>query len=578
MNSFLTLGIAPHLVAAIEKLGFQKPTLIQEKAIPVLLDLERDFIGLAQTGTGKTAAFGLPLLQQIEVENKFTQALVLAPTRELCMQITSDLEKFTSEIRGISIVAVYGGASIDNQIRGLKKGAHVVVATPGRLVDLIERRAAQLDSIEIVVLDEADEMLNMGFKEDIDFILEKTGEKRTWLFSATMPAEVKRISKDYMVDPFEVTVGDKNAVNANISHWVFQVKARDKYPALKRIIDFHPQIFGMIFTRTKIEAQDIAEKLIKEGYNADALHGDLSQAQRDKVMNRFRDRSLQLLIATDVAARGIDVDNITHVIQFGLPDELESYTHRAGRTARAGKTGYSIAIVHSKEMSRIKAIESKSKIKFERKKIPSGPEVCERQLFSLIDKMKEIPEDSVDINKYLSLAMQELKDLDRETLIKKFMVMEFQRFLDYYKNAPDLNQESERGEGRESRERGDFSRIFISIGELDGVEKTDLLKWINSLGLGRIEIGRIEIKRAFSFVEVEENLAQDFIEAVNGFQFDGRDIKAEMAEAKDGGGRSSRGSFNRGGGRPERSSGGGSYNRGGDRKFGNNDKRSSRKR
>lgn len=532
MELFTQLGVSTTLAAAVARLGFEKPTPIQEKAIPVLLANQQDFIGLASTGTGKTAAFGLPLLQQTDESLNYVQGLVIAPTRELCLQITADLSNFSNGQSNLSVVAVYGGASIDTQIRQLKRGAHIIVATPGRLIDLIDRGAARIEQVKYVVLDEADEMLNMGFKEDIDSILSTVGDqRRIWLFSATMPPGVKAISNNFMVKPLEVSVGTANATNVNITHDYYLVRARDRYAALKRIVDFQPEIFGIIFTRTKIEAQDIAEKLIKDGYEADSLHGDLSQGQRDKVMGRFRERALQLLVATDVAARGIDVDNVTHVINYGLPDELEVYTHRSGRTARAGKTGISISIVYSKDSGKIKQIEKITKAKFNKREIPDGSEICQRQLLNLIHKVKGVEVDEKAMENLLPAVFAELDGLTRDDVVKRFVALEFNRFIQYYQNSEDLNISAEEAmSGR--RERGSrysFQRVFISLGELDGVDKQGMLKFINSLKLGRIEIGRIEIKRAFSFVEIEEELANEFLDRTNGYMYDGRPVKAELA-------------------------------------------------
>ncbi|HCS20313.1 MAG TPA: ATP-dependent RNA helicase [Bacteroidetes bacterium] len=536
MNPFIQLGVSPELVAAVTTLGFENPTPIQEKAIPVLLSTDKDFIGLASTGTGKTAAFGLPLLQQINVEDRRTQGLILAPTRELCNQIAKDLSSYAVNLPAIAVVAVYGGASIDQQVRELRRGAQIIVATPGRLIDLINRGSAKINDVDIVVLDEADEMLNMGFKEDIDFILENvlTEGRRTWLFSATMPAEVRAISKKFMNDPFELTMGNKNATNVNISHEYYLVRAKDRYEALKRVVDLNPDIFGIVFTRTKVEAQEVAEKLIKDGYDADSLHGDLSQAQRDKVMARFRERNLQILVATDVAARGIDVDSVTHVINYGLPDELEIYTHRAGRTGRAGKTGIAISIVHIKEQSRIRQLEKYAKATFVKKDVPSGKEICSRQLFSLVDKVHNVAVNEEEIKTFLPHIFQELNELSKEDIIKRFVSIEFNRFLSYYENSGDLNiKEGERGERTERGERdrsgANMERLFVSLGELDRIDKQGMLKFINSLRLGRIEVGRIEIKRSYSFVQIESSMADEFMEAVNNWVFEGRELKAERA-------------------------------------------------
>lgn len=442
MKSFETLGLSRGLVESVLKIGFEKPTPIQEAAIPVLLEGNRDFVGLAQTGTGKTAAFGLPLLELCEEDARETQALVLAPTRELCLQITGDLENFGRQYKRFNIVAVYGGSSISEQIKKVKKGAQIIVATPGRLIDLIGRKAVQLEHVRFAVLDEADEMLNMGFKEDLDEILSHTpGDKYTWLFSATMPAEVRRIMKNYMTDPFELTIGEKNVSNINIQHQYVVAKEKDRYAVLKRILDFHPDIFGLIFCRTRIDTQQVADKLMKDGYNADSLHGDLTQQQRDKVMKNFRQRTIRILVATDVAARGIDVDDITHVVHLNIPDEIEFYTHRSGRTARAGKTGVSIAIIAKKELGKIRQIEKMIKTSITRIPIPGGREICQKQLLALMRKVHDVKVKEAEISEFLPAVYDELKDLSKEELIKRFASIEFNRFLDYYRNTEDLNAE-----------------------------------------------------------------------------------------------------------------------------------------
>ncbi|MGI4805109.1 MAG: DEAD/DEAH box helicase, partial [Janthinobacterium lividum] len=454
MNPFIELGIRHDIVNAISDLGFENPTPIQEQSIPVLLTGSNDFVGLAQTGTGKTAAFGLPLLELIDFDQNKPQALILCPTRELCLQITSDIKSYSKNMSNVKVVAVYGGSSIMDQLREIKRGVQIVVATPGRMLDIIGRKAIDFSEIQYVVLDEADEMLNMGFQEDINEILSTTPEeKKTWLFSATMPAEVRRIAKNYMTDPFELTMGTKNTGNVNIEHEYYIVKARDKYAAFKRIVDFNPEIFGIVFCRTKIETQEIAESLIKDGYNADALHGDLSQQQRDKVMKRYRDRSLQLLIATDVAARGIDVNDVTHVINYSLPDEIENYTHRSGRTGRAGKTGISIAIINAKEIGKIRQIERVIGKKFVKAEIPTGFDVCEKQLFGLVHKVHNVEVNDSQIDQYIPRIMAEFEELTKEDIIKRFASLEFNRFLEYYKNAPDLNASADESRVREGGER-----------------------------------------------------------------------------------------------------------------------------
>lgn len=532
MKSFESLGLSRGLVESVELLGFETPTPIQEKSIPVLLQGDRDFVGLAQTGTGKTAAFGLPLLDLVNDQSRQTQALVLAPTRELGLQITSDLENFSEKFKKFNIVAVYGGASISEQIRKVKRGAHVIVATPGRLIDLIDRKAVDLSSVRYVVLDEADEMLNMGFKEDLDKILSYTPDtKITWLFSATMPKEVKAIMKNYMADPFELTVGDKNAGNVNIEHRYVLVKERDKYAAIKRILDFNPDIFGLIFCRTRIDTQKVAEMLIKDGYNADALHGDLTQQQRDRVMMKFRDRSLQILVATDVAARGIDVENITHVIHMNMPDEMEFYTHRSGRTARAGRSGISIALVSREEFGRLKQIEKSLKSPFKRMMVPTGSEVCQKQLLALMHKVKEVTVKEEEMEAFLPAVYEELHHLTKPELIKRFAAIEFNRFLDYYRNAPDLNAQ-DTGDGQGSR-YVTGARFFINLGKMDGLEKAGFLDLIEEVtGVERKEIGKIDLKGAYSFFEVEKELAEQVSRAFEGFVYHGRAVRVEITDAK----------------------------------------------
>jgi ATP-dependent RNA helicase DeaD len=540
MKSFETLGLSRGLVESVLQIGFETPTPIQEKAIPALLTGNRDFVGLAQTGTGKTAAFGLPLLELVDDESRDTQALVLAPTRELGLQIASDLENFSEKFKRFNIVAVYGGSSISEQIRKIKKGAQIIVATPGRLIDLIDRRAINLGSIKYVVLDEADEMLNMGFKEDLDKILSYTPEeKKTWLFSATMPREVRAIMKNYMTDPFELTVGEQNVGNVNIEHQYIVVQDKDKYLALKRILDYTPEIFGLIFCRTRIDTQRIAEMLMKDGYNADALHGDLTQQQRDRVMLKFRQRSLQILVATDVAARGIDVEDITHVIHLNIPDEMEFYTHRSGRTARAGKKGISIAMVSKREVGKVKQLEKTLKSAFKKVAIPTGPEVCQKQLLALMHKMKVVKVNESEIAEFLPAVEAELKDLTKSELIKRFASIEFNRFLDYYRNAPDLNSDDRRGAATSS-EGGSFdrysssgSRFFINLGKMDGLDVAKLLELIDdNAGLGKADIGKIDLKGAYSFFEVEKEKTDDILKGLHGIQFKGRQVRVEVTENK----------------------------------------------
>jgi len=556
MLSFNEMGLSPAIIKGVEELGFENPTPIQQKVIPTFLGNENDIVGLAQTGTGKTAAFGLPIIEQIDLKNKSVQALVLAPTRELCMQISRDLQEYSRYVKGVKVVPVYGGASIDTQIRALKKGAQIVVATPGRMLDLLKRRAANISNLQIAVLDEADEMLNMGFRDELDGILETTPKnKRTLLFSATMPREVARIAKNYMRDPIQITIGKQNAGAENVRHIYYQVHARDRYLALKRIADINPDIYGIVFCRTRTETKEVADKLIKDGYNADAIHGDLSQSQRDYVMKKFREKSLQMLVATDVAARGIDVNDITHVINYNLPDELEIYTHRSGRTGRAGKSGISIAIVNYREKSRIPMIEKIIGKKFEQKPVPSGDEICKKQLFKLIDRMEKVNVDEKQIEPFMDKVNKKLEWLSKEEIIKHFVSLEFNRFLEYYKNAPDLNVSAENRRGkndssnrgssrgekgvrssrRGSRNSGDFTRLFINIGRKDGIMPQKLIGLVNDkLNNRDINIGDIEIKDSFTFFEVGERFAENVVKTFNRSKYKGREIRIEPAEKSTG--------------------------------------------
>jgi len=554
MNKFEALGIEPNIVKAIAELGFETPTPIQEQAIPVLLKEEKDLVGLAQTGTGKTAAFGLPLIQTVDFNSRNTQALILCPTRELCLQITKDLQSYCKFIPSANIVAIYGGASIVNQLRDVKRGAQIVVGTPGRMVDMINRKGVTLRTVIRVVLDEADEMLNMGFKEDLDMILSETPEEKcTWLFSATMPREVETIAKKYMSDPFQITVGKRNEGNVNIEHIYYVVQSRDRYASLKRIVDYYPDIFGIVFCRTKAETQEVAEKLIRDGYNADSLHGDLSQAQRDQVMKRYRSHTLQVLVATDVAARGIDVDDVTHVINYNLPDEIENYTHRSGRTARAGKTGISIVILNIREVGKIRMLEKIIGKKFTRAKVPGGSEVCEKQLFALISKIHDVEVNEAAIARYLPQIYSQLEDLSKEELIKRFVSDEFNRFLEYYKNAPDLNVEnrgldrgpersSERTEERSAESRPRFAdrdsnmtRFFINVGEMDGLDKGGLLRFIcDTSNLEGSNIGRIDIKSSFSFFDAAKEVEDFLMNAFKGQTFKGRSVRIDPSNGSGG--------------------------------------------
>ncbi|HWZ04708.1 MAG TPA: DEAD/DEAH box helicase [Mucilaginibacter sp.] len=570
MNPFIQLGIRHDIVNAISELGFENPTPIQEQSIPVLLTGSNDFVGLAQTGTGKTAAFGLPLLELLDFEENYPQALVLCPTRELCLQITNDIKNYAKKMGNVNVVAVYGGASIVDQLRQIKRGVQIVVATPGRMLDIINRKAIDFSKVKFVVLDEADEMLNMGFQEDIDSILSTTPDtKKTWLFSATMPSEVRRIAKKYMNEPFELTMGEKNTGNVNIEHEYYIVRARDKYAAFKRIVDFNPDIFGIVFCRTKIETQDIAEALIKDGYNADSLHGDLSQQQRDKVMKRYRDRSLQLLIATDVAARGIDVNDVTHVINYSLPDEVENYTHRSGRTARAGKTGVSISIINAKELGKIRQIERGLGKRFVKAEIPTGFDVCEKQLFSIVHKVHSVVVNEQQIEQYIPRIMEEFKDMSKEEFIKRFASIEFNSFLEYYKNAPDLNAPIEEGRrperGSDDRfaprqggsvnggGKSEYTRLFINLGSVDEFNRGDLLGYIcNNTKISGRTVGKIDVKGVYSFFEVQHD---DVEKVTNGFKdidFKGRPVRIEI---------SGEGTSEKREGGYQRREGGGGYNR-----------------
>ena len=586
INPFSKLGISDDVVNAVKELGFENPTPIQEQAIPVLLEGSNDFVGLAQTGTGKTAAFGLPLLELIDFKSNKPQALILCPTRELCLQIANDIRNFSKNTPNASVVAVYGGANIMQQLREIRNGVQIVVATPGRMLDIIGRKAIDFSNVKYVVLDEADEMLNMGFQEDINDILFTTpDDKKTWLFSATMPPEVRRIAKNYMDNPTELTMGTKNTGNVNIEHEYYIVKARDKYAALKRIVDYNPDIFGVVFCKTKMDTQDVAEHLIKDGYNADALHGDLSQQQRDKVMQRFRDRNMQLLIATDVAARGIDVNNVTHVINYALPDEIESYTHRSGRTGRAGKTGVSICIINAKETGKIRQIERIIGKQFTKAELPTGFDVCEKQLFGLVHRVHNVEVNEEQIDKYMSRINDEFADLSKEEVIKKFASLEFNRFLEYYQNAPDLNlsadDRGDRGDRRERGERGErggrgaeagYARLFINVGSVDEFTRGDLLSFVCNNGrISGKAVGKIDLKGVFSFVEVESAVAETLLANFKDVQHNGREVRIEVSgdapRSSRGGDRGGRGGF--GGG--ERRRDGGGYrggNGGGERRSG----------
>jgi ATP-dependent RNA helicase DeaD len=559
MNKFEQLGLNESLLLAIKDLGFENPSEVQEKAIPVLLEQNTDLVALAQTGTGKTAAFGFPLIQKIDAENRNTQALILSPTRELCLQITNEIKLYSKYIKGLHTVAVYGGASITEQAREVKRGAQIIVATPGRMQDMINRGLVNIKNIDFCILDEADEMLNMGFYEDICSILSDTpDEKNTWLFSATMPAEVARIAKKFMASPVEITVGSKNSGSATVSHEYYCVNARDRYEALKRLADANPDIFSVVFCRTKRDTQAVAEKLIEDGYNAAALHGDLSQAQRDGVMKSFRGRQIQMLVATDVAARGIDVDNITHVVNYQLPDEIETYNHRSGRTGRAGKLGTSIVIITKSEIRKIHSIERIIQQKFQEKTIPSGIEICEIQLLHLANKIKDTEVDH-EIDNYLPAINEVLDGLSKEELIKKMVSVEFNRFINYYKSKRDITGERSNDRERSSEPReiraGDPVRYFINIGARDDFDWMQLKDFIKeTLDLGRDDVFKVDVKEGFSFFNTDGEYTDKVMSVLNGYDMNGRRINVEISKNDGGGrrdhnGRSSGGGF--GGGRRE---------------------------
>lgn len=544
--SFEKLGLDEELLQAVAGMGFTEPTPIQAQSIPVLLQGERDFLGLAQTGTGKTAAFGLPLLQLIDAQKKHPQALIVCPTRELCMQITHELELFKKYKKGIQVVAVYGGASITQQIRDLKKGVQIVVATPGRLIDLIERKAIDLENIHYVILDEADEMLNMGFQEDVEFILKNAINRQSiWLFSATMPPPIRKVVKTYMQTPAEVSVGKVNAANKDIDHQYFVMNGHQRYEALKRLIDFNPGIYGLIFTRTKADAQDITEKLVREGYDVDALHGDLNQAQRDKVMGAFRSKSLQLLIATDVAARGIDVTGITHVINYELPDDIEVYTHRSGRTGRAGKTGICLSLVAPREVGKVKQIEKMVQSPFHRLEIPSGKDVCRKQFFHFMEGLQQADISHGDYETYLPLIMEKFREVSKEEILQRVVAKEFNRFLQYYENATDLNIKDRKEDryrngrdvdarrdtkGREFHSGAGYQRLFVNLGTKDGFYKASFLQFVLDMSeLRKDVIGKIDLRELNSWIEVDSKAVRQMVKAIDGKNFKGRRIRMNEA-------------------------------------------------
>lgn len=544
MKTFEELGIAAPILKAIREMGYEAPMPVQEEVIPFLLGSENDVIALAQTGTGKTAAFGLPILQKIDISQKRPQALILCPTRELCLQIAGDLQDYSKYIDHLRVLPVYGGSSIDSQIAALKKGVHIVVATPGRLLDLMTRKTVDLKNIANVILDEADEMLNMGFTDSINSILGEIPPARNMLlFSATMPQEIARITKKYMHNPKEIVIGRKNAGNENIRHIYYMVHARDKYLALKRIVDYYPHIYGIVFCRTRKETQEIADKLIQDGYNADSLHGELSQAQRDYVMQKFRIKNLQLLVATDVAARGLDVDDLTHVINYGLPDDPESYTHRSGRTGRAGKTGISIAICHIKEKSKIREIAKAIDKTFEKGTLPSGHAICEKQLFSFVDQIEKVKVNEEEIASMMPSVFRKLEWLEKEDIIKRLISLELNRILDYYRDADEIEDVDERKAAPEDRkERGThrhkaetgYKRFFLNFGKADGLLPARVIELINRCVPGKVQVGRIDLRDNFSFFEVEEKDAQRVMKSMNSYEVDGRPISVELAQEKSG--------------------------------------------
>ena len=537
------MGFTPGILKAIKELGFEQPMPVQKEVVPLMLNTKNDIIALAQTGTGKTAAFGLPLVLETDPEKNVAQALILCPTRELCIQITGDLSDYSKHSGGLRILAVYGGSSIENQIRELKKGVHIIVATPGRLIDLIGRKAAKLSNVSTVVLDEADEMLNMGFLDSINEILEEVPDnRRTLLFSATMSSEIGSIARKYMKSPSEVTIGIKNSSAENVSHNYYLVHAKDKYKVLKRIADFEPDIYGIVFCRTRKETQEVASKLINDGYNADALHGDLSQAQRDAVMQKFRQKNLQMLIATDVAARGLDVDDLTHVINYSLPDDAEVYTHRSGRTGRAGKKGISIALVHLKEKNNLLKIERLIKKSFRYIPVPTGSEICGKQLFNWVNKIENVPTDHQEIERFLPEIKLKLEKLDREELLRRVVSLEFGRFLDDYRSGEEIIDVVPEKEDRPMRSGkkdsyrqspGNYSRLFINLGKSDGFYPEQLIDLINSNTRGKkIPIGKIDLLKTFSFFEVETTHADGLIRALHNVKYMGKRVALEPAQGK----------------------------------------------
>ena len=542
MKNFSDIKLNENIAKSLDELGFISPTPIQSKTIPLLLDTKQDLIGAAQTGTGKTAAFGIPSIHLTDISDKSVQTLILCPTRELCIQITKDLKKYSKYVKGVQIVPVYGGASMETQIRALKKGSQIVVGTPGRTKDMIKRKKLSLASIDRVVLDEADEMLSMGFKEDLDFILSKaTAGVQKLLFSATMPKKVTSIIKNYMKKPVTIAVDPVNTAATNVLHQYHVVQAKDRYETVKRIADINPNIYGIVFCRTRRETKVVSNRLMVDGYNADALHGDLSQSQRDEVMNRFRKSQLQLLVATDVAARGLDVNNLSHIINYNLPDDPEIYTHRSGRTGRAGRTGISIAIVHSRELRRLKDIEKISGVTFSKELVPTGEDICKKQLYALIDKIKNIEVDNEKIEPFLSSIHKKLDGLDRDQLIKHFVYAEFSRFISYYKNARDVNvfsakkssrsRTDRKSRGRDNSSKNNFTRFHINIGTKHRLNPLKLISLINeSLNSDIHEIGKIEILKTFSFFEIDSIVSQELLESLNETKFNNVKVKVDISK------------------------------------------------
>ena len=535
MKTFEELGVSPEIRQAIEEMGYAYPMPVQEEVIPYLLGENNDVVALAQTGTGKTAAFGLPLIQKIEVEKNYPQSLVLCPTRELCLQIAGDLNDYSKYVDGLKVLPVYGGSSIESQIRALRQGVHIIVATPGRLIDLMERGTVSLATVRNVVLDEADEMLNMGFSESLNAILADVPKDRnTLLFSATMSREIERIAANYLHNAREIVIGKKNEGTANVRHVAYLVHAKDKYETLKRIVDFYPQIYGIIFCRTKIETQEIADRLMQEGYNADSLHGDLSQVQRDLVMQKFRIRNLQILVATDVAARGLDVDDLTHIINYGLPDDIESYTHRSGRTGRAGKTGISIAIINLKEKGKLRSIEKSIGQQFAKGEIPSAKDICKKQLFKVIDDLEKVKVNEDEIEGFMTEIYRKLDWLSKEDLIKRVVSREFNRFFEYYNGREEIAVVSEGGKKEKAaknvrKAEAGYVRMYINLGKIDNFGLKGLMDMLNDHTRSRVDVGKVDLMKKFSFFEVDETKTEKVLKAFEGLTWNGRPVTVEVA-------------------------------------------------